>query len=144
MNPFSQFRIQNGLTFKQMADRLEISMTFYQRLNDGMVHPTGELLQRLYEIGGDRPVVTSRAFTEWIESELRAVKFPVIGLTKDTTESEWIVYRALLCSINGIEDSSLAASRLLKINPAIISKWEHSKMKNIPSLILERAENANK
>lgn len=139
-NPFTTFRTENGLTFKQVAKKLEISLTYYQRLNDGMVHPTGDLLQKLYEIGGERPAVAFVAFEEWVESELRSVKFPVIGLTKETTEYEWAVYRELLCSINGIEDSTLAASRLLKINPAIMSKWEAFSMKNIPTIILERIE----
>lgn len=140
-NPFSLWREQHGYTYKQCAMKLGVSMTYYQRLNDGMIpHPTNELLQKLYEEGGDRPAVTFEAYDRWIHEELKTVKFPVIGLTKDTTEYEWMVYRELLCSINGIEDSTLAAARLLKINPAILSKWEAFNMKNIPSGILERIE----
>lgn len=140
-NPFSNFRTQSGLTYDQMSRRLEVSKTYLQRLIDGMIpNPTVEILQKLYEEGGERPAVSNIQYHEWIEEELNKVNFPVVPLNKDTTESEWMVYRALLCSINGIEDSTLAAARLLKINPAILSKWEAYNMKNIPSGILERIE----
>lgn len=137
-NPFSLWREEYRLTFKQAAKALDMSLTYYQRLNDGMVMPTGEHLQALFENGGDRPAVANVEYKRWVDDELKKIVFPKLQLNKDTSVEAWMTYRSLLCSLNGIEDSSLAASRLLKINPAILSKWESSKMKNIPSIILER------
>lgn len=137
-NPFTQYRIDNRFTYAQAARELGVSVTYLQRLNDGMVYPSVDLLHTLYMHRGPRPAEAMREFEEWAQEELRKVHFPEIPLDKDTSLDVWNVYAEMLCQMNGLERSRLAVCGLLKFNPAILSKWESNNMKNIPSIILER------
>lgn len=84
-----------------------------------------------------RDIVT--AYEEWVEQELKEVKLPPGEFDKRILDREdFRGWKAAVCHLNGMPDTTVAFCKLFKMHPYVIDKWISGKLKSAPLGLIQR------
>lgn len=140
-NPLSQYRSLHNRSLADAAKDFGVSITYIRRVEQGVFPELSpDFIQKLSDMTGTSELRLGLEYHRWIEMELTSVELPIIPLSRDTTVREWRIWAGVLCDLNDIDYTVYGIAKLLKINPAILTKWENGKMDNIPAWIIERIQ----
>jgi DNA-binding XRE family transcriptional regulator len=137
-NPIKILRMELGLTQGALASIAGITEQVILKSEQGL-YPTlpPTVLRALSKVTGISEANIEAQYEEWINSELRQVVLPSVGLKFDTPES-FLLWKAELCTLNEVPNSVVAVCKLLKINPYVIQKYEAGRLKQTPLQLVER------
>lgn len=141
-NPLN--KIRSPLTIEQFAKELEVSKSVIQRALEGSYPTLSEkFLKKLSKFSSLSVGEIEKEYAEFQKDCLSQVILPSIKLYRNSTIEEWNFWAYHASKLNGVTNTATGMGKLLKLNPAVIMKWESAGMNRIPLGILNRIEEIN-
>lgn len=138
-NPIRKIRTDLGYTQREFADIADVTeqvvlkteQGLYPNLPPSMSH-TAKHLSNL-SVG-----LLEAAYLDWINQELLKVKLPPETDTRWRSQQDFPAWRMEVCRANKVANSVNGLSKLLKLNPYVLQKWEGGILKAVPIQLIER------
>lgn len=153
-NPIAQFRLDHFLSQDGMAEICGVSRQIIQGAELGVFETIPpSIINGLLSEYAISPTALQAKYSLWIREQLNAVNVNAITSVDriSTINAPDIVHtgvpvgiktfrqwRKILCESNGYSDSYSGLSKLIKIQPVIIRKYEQGKTKSFPAPLATR------